>query len=90
MINRIVESPTEFYKKICDELTAEERMFILKYLENKSCMNCTNGSCRVEYNEKVGVDEFGKPQGSQCAGWFNTELIGRAKVLRKNDIKQLK
>ena len=90
LINRILENPTEFYKKICDELTAEERVFILKCLENKSCMNCTNGSCRVEYDEKVGVDELGKPQGSQCVGWYNAELIGRAKVLRKNNINQLR
>ena len=53
-------------------------------------MNCANESCRVEYNEKVGVDEVGKPQGSECAGWFNAELIGRSKVLRKTDINQLR
>ena len=40
--------------------------------------------------EKVGVDEFGKPQGSECAGWFNAELIGRSKVLRKTNINQLR
>ncbi len=90
LLNRILENPTEFYKRICDELTAEERVFILRHLENKSCMNCTNGSCRVEYNEKVGVDEFGKPQGSECVGWFNAEIIGRSKVLRKTDINKLR
>lgn len=89
-IERIVANPNDFYKIICDELTAEERVFILKQLENKCCMNCTNGSCRVEYDEKVGVDEFGKPQGSECVGWFNAELIGRSKVLRKTDINKLR
>ena len=53
-------------------------------------MNCTNGSCRVEYDEKIGVAEFGKPQGNDCADWFNAELIGRSKVLRKTDINQLR
>lgn len=53
-------------------------------------MNCTNGSCRVVYNEKVGVDEFEKSQDSECVGWFNAELIGRSKILRKIDINQLR
>lgn len=90
LLNKIIANPNNFYKKICDELTGEERIFILKRLENKCCMNCANESCRVEYNEKVGVDEVGKPQGSECAGWFNAELIGRSKVLRKTDINQLR
>lgn len=88
MIDKTLENPNEFYKRICDELTAEERIFILKQLENKCCMNCTNGSCRVEYNEKTGTDEFRKLQGSECAGWFNSELIGRSKVLRKTSYKK--
>ncbi len=90
LLNRIFANSNDIYKKICDELTAEERVFILKQLENKCCMNCTNGNCRVEYNEKIGVDEFGKAQGSECVGWFNAELIGRSKVLRKTNINQLK
>ena len=72
--------------------TTENINGYIKYfdLKNKSCMNCTNGSCKVEYNEKVGVDEYGKPQGSDCSGWFNAELIGRSKVLRKTDINKLR
>lgn len=89
LISRIIEDPREFFEKICYELTVEERLFILKVLEHKSCANCTNGSCRVESSEKIGVDEFGEPQGNQCVGWFNAELIGRSKVLRKNDIYKL-
>lgn len=90
LIDRILENPNEFYEIVCYELTAEERLFILKELENKSCMNCTNGSCRVEYQEKIGTDEFGKPEGSNCLGWYNAELIGRSKVLRKSDINKLR
>lgn len=90
LLNRILANPNNFYKRVCDDLTAEERVFILKHLENKCCMNCINAGCRVEYDEKVGVDEFGKLQGSDCAGWFNAELIGRSKVLRKTDINQLR
>lgn len=85
-----IEKPMDFFERICYELTVEERLFILEILENKSCMNCANGSCRVEYSEKIGVDEFGNPQGSKCIGWFNAELIGRSKVLRKTDINKLR
>ena len=90
ILNRIIENSKEFYENICWELTPDERVFILKCLENKSCMNCTNGSCRVEYDEKVGVNEYGKPQGSDCTGWFNAELIGRSKVLGKTNINNLR
>lgn len=90
LLNKILDNPNEFFKKICDELTVEERNFILKKLENKSCMNCTNKSCRVEYSEKIGFDEFGKPQGNECFGWFNAELIGRSKILKRKDINQLR
>lgn len=90
LINKIIDNQSEFYKKVCEEITEEERLFILKELENKSCMNCANQSCRVEYSEKVGTDELDNPKGSKCFGWFNSELIGRCKVLGKTDIKQLK
>lgn len=89
LLNKILDNPINFYERICHVLTVEERMFIIKQLENKCCMNCINAGCRIEYDEKVGVDELGKPQGSECSGWFNAELIGRSKVLRKTDINQL-
>jgi len=78
------------YEKVWEVLSQEERLFIIKNLENKSCMNCTNGICRVEYTEKIGFDEFGKPQGSECIGWTNPELIGKSKVLKIYDINKLK
>ena len=87
---KIIENPGDFYEKVCDRLTAEERIFILKNLENKSCISCRNGSCRVETCDKIGFDEEGKPEGHSCSGWYNAELIGRAKVLRKTDIYKLK
>ena len=90
LINKVLENPKTFYEQICNELTAEERLFIIKILANKSCITCTNGSCRVESYEKIGLNEFGEPQGSKCAQWFNAELIGRSKVLRKSDINELR
>lgn len=37
--------------------------------EEKSCMTCSNFSCRVPNNEKVGLDINGKPKGSNCVGY---------------------
>lgn len=90
LINKVSENPTEFYKKISAELTPEERLFIMNNLENKSCDNCTNCLCRIENYEKGGIDEFGNFEGSSCCGWYNDELVGRSKVLKKTDIYKLK
>lgn len=90
IIDKILRSPSDFYKRISEELTPEERIFIIQNLENKSCINCTNESCRVPYKEKTGLDESGKPQGSSCISWNNDVLIGKCKVLRINDTNILK
>lgn len=90
LINKIIKCPRDFYVKICNALTPEERLFLINSLENKNCLNCTNTSCRVEYKEKLGLDENGNPQGSKCIGWNNEELIGKSKVLRITDINKLK
>ena len=58
----------------------------LKHLNGRCCTTCTNGSCTVPSYEKNGLDEFGKPQGSECICWNNPRLVGRAKVLQKYDI----
>ena len=89
ILSKLIDNPTDFYEKVCERLTAEERMFILRTLENKSCLTCLNGSCRVETCDKIGLDEFGKPEGHSCAGWYNAKLIGKAKVLRKININTL-
>ena len=89
LISKILNKPSEFYKEICNNLTPEERNFLIKNLENKNCLNCTNGRCRIETSEKIGLEENGKPQGSECIGWFNKELIGKSKVLRITDINKL-
>lgn len=90
LINKIIEKPRELYIQIYNALTPEERLFIIRILENKKCFNCTNPSCRVEYKEKVGLDDDGQPQGSKCIFWRNEELIGKSKVLRLTDINKLK
>lgn len=83
LIEQIIENPSEFYIKLANVLTVEEREYLKQLIENRSCSNCTNGSCRVEQSEKVGLDEEGKPQGSNCLSWNNSELIGRQRILRK-------
>ena len=87
---KVLEKPEEFYKKISEALIPEERLFILKSLKNKCCENCTNGSCNVKYEEKVGLDKFGRPQCENCTGWINHEIIGNSKVLRLTNINELK
>ena len=43
-------------------------------LQERNCMTCQNGSCKVENSEKIGLDEFGNPQGTNCVGYINNEL----------------
>ncbi len=83
LIEQIIESPSEFYVKLASELSSEEREYLKQLIENRCCRNCTNGSCKIEQCEKVGLDEFGQPQGSSCLGWNNPELIGKQLILKK-------
>ena len=66
-----------------------DRLFIIKNLINKNCLNCANGLCNIEYSEKVGYDEFNHEQGSNCLGWSNDEIIGKCKVLKIYDAKKI-
>ncbi len=84
--NRYVLLNKNLQKTIGEKLTPEERLYI-KSLVSKSCDTCTNGSCRVESFEKVGLDEDGKIQGSSCLGWENNRIIGEYKMLKLNKKK---
>ena len=83
MTDKKIFIPKEQFVEIAKSLTPEERKYLVDRMVNKSCLNCTNAECRVEYSEKIGHDEYGKPQGSRCVGWENYELIGKSKVLMK-------
>lgn len=85
LIEQIMENPSEFYVKVASKLSPEEREHLKQLIENRCCINCTNGSCRIETCEKVGLDEFGKPQGSSCLSWNNPELIGKQLILKKSN-----
>jgi len=90
LLNRVLDNKKDFFEKICNELTPEERNFILKKLTNTSCMTCENTTCKKEYFEKIKLDEEYKEKGIECSDWFNSEIIGRSKVLRKTDINKLR
>ncbi len=83
IIEKIVESPSEFYTKLAYALSIEEREYLKRAIDKKCCNNCTNGSCNVERFEKVELDESRKPQGNNCLSWNNPELIGKQKVFNK-------
>jgi len=90
LLNRVLDNKRDFFEKICNELTPEERNFILKKLTNTSCMTCENTTCKKEYFEKIKLDEEYKEKGIKCSDWFNSEIIGRSKVLRKTDVNKLR
>lgn len=79
-----------FYYKVEEKLSSEERNYIRQNLENKSCTTCTNSRCTVSNFDKTGLDEYGKLPGANCLGWNNPELIGKSKVLKLHDITRLK
>ncbi len=77
IIEKIVENPKDFYIKLADSLSIEEREYLKQLIKNRCCENCTNGSC------KIGLDELGQKEGSNCLGWNNYELIGRQRILSR-------
>ena len=68
------------YLEIYDSLSFDERAKLRDKITCRSCTNCTNLECRVEYEEKIGLDEFGQPQGNKCLAWTNKKMIVREKV----------
>ena len=49
------------------DFTSKDSNFINK----KSCNTCQNLSCKVESNEKNGIDENGYAMGTFCVGYIN-------------------
>lgn len=90
LIDNALDDPRQFYLKIEELLSPQERVAIRKGLKNKGCLNCTNPSCRANVWEKAGLDSFENPQGNSCIGWSNRELVGRCKVLQDYDINKIK
>lgn len=76
MVNKIIALSDEDFIKLAISLTPEEREYLKEKIA-KSCVTCTNGLCRVEADEKLGVDENGNPEGYTCLGWNNDKMIGQ-------------
>ena len=83
LINYILGDPDWFYKRVGEELTPKEREYIKTFIDT-CCETCANGSCREELQDKIGLDDFGNPMGSDCLGWKNDRLVGKYKVLKLN------
>lgn len=75
VIEKVIENPREFFIKIANALSIQEREYLKLLIENKSCINCSNGTCKVESTEKTRDDI--------CVAWDNKELIGRQKILTR-------
>ena len=73
------------YLEIYNSLSEEERMDARNKIPYRQCTNCTNPDCRIEFDEKIGLDENGEPQGRYCFAWVNKEMIvqEKIKILRK-------
>ena len=84
-----MDNPQKFYIDIYNNLTPEEKLFIIENLENKTCLNCTNGNCKIDSWDKLKLDEYNKPQGQKCVSWQNDLLVGKSKVLKIKDINKL-
>lgn len=74
LIYETLENPDEFYKKIGEKLTPDERKYIKSFLR-KECKTCTNSMCDVEKQKNIKND---------CLTWENNELVGEYKVLKLN------
>lgn len=76
-LDRILEtinrSPIEFYKKVGDSLSLEEKELLIALIKNRNCMNCMNENCKVQQDEKSN--------DNICPHWDNKELIGKQKIL---------
>ena len=76
ILERVLDNPREFFIKV-SVLSIEEREYIKTLIENKNCTNCSNGTCRVE--------NYDKSYSDACIAWDNKELIGRSRILAKNE-----
>lgn len=83
LIEKVTKNSSEFYTKLASALSVEEQQFLQNSVENRNCSNCLNDHCKLESFEKIGLDELKNPQGSDCLGWSNPELVGRQLILKK-------
>lgn len=64
-----------YYQAIYAALTEEEKDILIKAIDERNCLNCTNLSCKVPSYEKFSIDEDNEICGHNCLGWNNEEMI---------------
>lgn len=89
LIEIVVSNSSKFYEAISKALSPIEREYIIKYLENKTCLNCNNPRCEADIASRYTIDENNNQAGYNCLAWENNEFIGKAKVLKIKDIEKM-
>lgn len=89
LIARSVSNPKDFYTAISLSLTPIEKEYMIEILKGKTCLNCTNGSCNASIAERYTIDDDNNQAGYNCLAWNNEELIGKAKVLKLNNLENM-
>lgn len=73
----------EYIKNIYNALTVEEKDALIRRIDERSCLNCTNTDCRVPSYAKFSIDDDNEISGHNCLGWCNEEMIVKQKKLNK-------
>ncbi len=89
LIEKVLPDSSQFYEAIAKALTPVERDYIIKYLQNKTCLNCKNKTCEADIASRYTIDENNNQAGYNCLAWENNELVGKAKVFRMKDIEKM-
>ena len=89
LIEKAVPASSKFYEAIAKALTPIEKEYIIKYLQNKTCLNCKNKTCEADIASRYTIDEHNNQAGYNCLAWENNEYVGKVKVLKIKDIEKM-
>lgn len=71
ILKRVVDKTSDFYIKLANALSSEEKEYFKELVANRSCGNCIKDEC-----------ELRKIDGVNCSLWDNPELIGKQLILK--------
>lgn len=83
LILKVLANSDEFYIGIYNAMDDKERRKLILDMENKSCANCDNVYCNVNFSSRNEKGEIIRPNNHSCFGWRNSILIGKARVLQR-------
>lgn len=83
LILNVLANSDEFYIGIYNAMDEKEKRKLILGLENKSCANCDNIYCNVNFSSKNEKGQIVRPTNHSCLGWRNSILIGKARVLQR-------